>query len=420
MAPLEKVRGTEPAVAKPAPKQDSPEPKHDDKPPARGSSGDEHRAAPARDADAGTRELGAHPPRSKHAAGGPAAERPATTDPAPAKHPDDATTRELSREAARNRDARHEWNPDAPLSDGRNAHHSNTPDEMRDALRGDYNWLEGDLRLDDHGHPVMAHDSDAEGDGLHLDQWLEIGRNGGRGMKVDVKEAESIPQLLDALEASGIEDGRLMINVQTSQVDDDRIREMRRRFPNAYIAINPASDHNDYSDDNLDEAIHQADVAGGRVAFPLRWDMASDHAIERLRPHGNVSIWTAESHGTPDDTAAEVKDLRERGVDGVIDLGPPSSFGQKLIQLFKNGAFEVLGEDPVRGGASMLGELALSPAFFAWRHGGDILDGARSVGSKALDIGEDALDTAGDLAHGAVDGAREAASHLPVVGGLFG
>jgi hypothetical protein len=121
-----------------------------------------------------------------------------------------------------------EWDVDAPLVTGRNAHKTNTPDEMRDELGKDFNWLEGDLRLDKDNIPVMSHDEEDEGAGLKLDEWLAIGGAGERGLKVDVKEAEAIPKLLEKLEASDIPDGRIMLNVSTSQVDADDVRDMRK------------------------------------------------------------------------------------------------------------------------------------------------------------------------------------------------
>src|SRR5687768_10276733 len=97
-------------------------------PPASPDAADRNRrarggdAAPTRDVETGPRELGSRAPRSARDAAGPDAPRP------PRTRPDDPTTRELSEQARRTRDGRR-WDPDAPLSQGRNAHHSNTKEE---------------------------------------------------------------------------------------------------------------------------------------------------------------------------------------------------------------------------------------------------------------------------------------------------
>lgn len=248
------------------------------------------------------------------------------------KPPRTARARELANTAKETREGR-TWNPDSTdLTKARNAHHSNTPKEMEEALRADHNWLEGDLRLDNSGQPVMAHDADKENQGLSLDEWLAIGGAGERGMKVDVKEAEAIPQLLNALKDSGIEDGRIMINVATTQVDEADLKKIREQFPDAWLAINPRiRTGQQYRSEDLAKAGKYADAAGGRVTFPIRWDMASDTAIEALRPHGKVSIWTSTTQGTPKDSGKETANLRARGVDGVIDLGKPLSNVETVI-----------------------------------------------------------------------------------------
>lgn len=289
------------------------------------------------------------------------------------------------------------WREDAPLSEGRNAHHTNTPDEMADALEGDFNWLEGDLRLDDSGTPKMSHDADDEDKGLTLDRWLEVGARSKRGMKVDVKEPEALPELLDSLEKSKVHEGRMMINVQTKDVSVGELEEIRRRFPDAWLALNPAFNESEsYDESALRETARIADAVGGRIAFPLRWDVASDEAIAILKPHGRISIWTSESQGTPDDTKAEIERLRERGVDGVIDLGPPSPFLDKLRQRGR----DVLHSSPVRMAEA-------------------VVDMAPVLGSIALDQLGDGIDALRDANDAVLGVAREGASRIPVVGGLF-
>lgn len=277
---------------------------------------------------------------------------------------------------------------------------------MREALEGDNNWLEGDLRVDRDGDLVMAHDADKERDGLTVQEWLAIGGAGQRGLKIDVKEREAVPELLEAIEASGIPDGRIMLNVGTGQVSTAEARDMRERFPDAWMAINPAAPrgNGDYDEESLEAATDMADAVGGRVAFPIRWDIASDEAIQRLRPHGKVSIWTATSEGTPDDTAGERQRLLDRGVDGVIDLGPPQSIFENIQERAKD----------------------------AWNSGpiGGFRDGAGAVGGFAGDAGgwlgdrrDELWAGAGNLVDGGgglLEGAANVIDDAPLVGRLFG
>jgi glycerophosphoryl diester phosphodiesterase len=293
------------------------------------------------------------------------------------------------------------WDPASDdLTTARNAHHSNTPAEMLEALEGDHDWLEGDLRVDDAGTLVMAHDSDQEASGLTLEQWLAVGAAGERGMKVDVKEDAAIPELLDALEASGIPDGRLMINVQAGQVDEATVRAMRERFPDAWLALNPRSrEGRGYAAQDLREVTDLADAAGGRVAFPIRWDIASDEAIQTLEAHGKVSIWTSAAQGTPDDRDAETRALRERGVEGVIDLGDPQTRWQRVQERL----LDIWESDQVRGARDVLRT--------GWDVAGTTIEIADSVRRAVptsvpdavhtgIDVASDAWDIGTDIADG--------------------
>ncbi len=308
------------------------------------------------------------------------------------------------------------WDPKRDdLTKVHNAHHSNTPAEMREALEGDYNFLEGDLRVDSRGELVMAHDGDKEGTGLTFDEWLKIGSAGERGLKVDVKETEAIPELLDRLEASDVPDGRIMINVSTSQVDRDDVIDMRQRFPDAWLALNPSpGDDNDYGPDDLRKVTELADAAGGRVAFPLRWDLVDQTVVDTLRPHGKVSIWTSKSQGTPDHPGREERKLRDMGVEGVIDFGPPQSVLENLAER----GLDIWESGPVRGARDLIGGM---PGAL-----GDAWDGVKDAGGWVADRGSDVVDFGGDVLDGAADiggdilsGAGDIAEDLPLVGGLI-
>lgn len=294
-----------------------------------------------------------------------------------------------------------------PLTDGSNAHRTNTPEEMREALDHDYNWLEGDLRRRDDGVLVMSHDSgDAEREGLTFDEWLDVGAASHRGLKVDVKESEAMPELLDKLAASGIPQRRLMVNDGMSA---DSARSIRAQLPHAWLAINPATNQDGHYDSaSIARAIEAARAAGGRVAFPLRWDLLDDDVIRELKPYGRISVWTAKSEGTPDDPEAEAERLRARGVDGVIDLGEPSPMLNKLFQHAKDIFWQSGAARDVRSAVTKA-EHALEAGITFAR------DGAASLVHGV----EDGVSTAIDVAQSGADKLRAGASHVPVVGGLF-
>lgn len=215
------------------------------------------------------------------------------------------------------------WPLGGALVSARNAHYTNTVEELRAALVGDANWLEGDLRLDDDGRLVMAHDRGDEQSGLAFAEWLHVGGVSGRGLKVDVKEVDAVGPLLAMLERSGVPQGRLMVNV--GEVAETVVVDIRRRLPDAWIALTPTLRRGGYDAVSLARIARLARAAGGRIAFPIRWDRASDEVIAFLRRFGRVSVWTSRSGGTPPSAALEGLRLRTRGVDGVIDLGPPSN-----------------------------------------------------------------------------------------------
>ncbi len=65
-----------------------------------------------------------------------------------------------------------------------------------------------------------------------------------------------------------------------------------------------------------------ADRVGGPVLFPLRAEFVTPEIVERLSPHGDVSIWNSpRTHRLqPSEVEAETQRFRDMGVTGVIDL----------------------------------------------------------------------------------------------------
>lgn len=268
------------------------------------------------------------------------------------------------------------WDPQRDdLVNARNAHHSNTHQEMRAALAGDHDWLEGDVRLDGDDVPVMAHDRSDEGEGLSFDEWAQVGAAGGRGLKIDVKERAALPQLLDRLERSGVPHGRIMFNV--GAIADEQVVEIRRRFPEAWLALNPTMQEDGYHLDDLQQVTRLADLAGGRVTFPVRWDALTDEVIHELARHGKVSVWAAQSEGTPADPELERARLIHRGIDGVIDLGEPQTMLEEALE----GLRDAWTSEPLRSGRGLV------------RDARDLAIDAYSSGKGLVD---DGLDMVGD------------------------
>lgn len=218
-----------------------------------------------------------------------------------------------------------------PFNEQQNAHHSNTIGEMREALEGDYDWLEGDVRRDP---PVMGHDL-VSGGGLRFEDWLEIGAASGRGLKIDIKERGSIDGIIEAVQASGVPEDQLMFNVDAVtgpggsgvNATPDDVRRLREAFPDAHIAIGAVtggtSDGTTYTEAQVSQMIALADDIGGSVFFPLRAELVTPQIVERLEAHGNVSIWNSPrtyALDGPDAIAADAQRFRDMGVEGIIDL----------------------------------------------------------------------------------------------------
>jgi Uncharacterized conserved protein (DUF2181) len=221
------------------------------------------------------------------------------------------------------------WKPGAPLSQAVNAHSTNTREQMLDALKSPhgYNWFEADVRfeLDDNeaGKKIeLRHDAMREpGSNLSMEEWLEIGKASGRGLKLDFKEGETIPRTVQKIQEAGIDDRRLMLNLGMDNMNKYGPM-LRKAFPNAILAINPRSGEKGFDDRHLDEAKALAKQLGGPITFVLRNDLVSESTVKRLNnePNWTVSIWNSPMKDL--DVAQRRRQLEGWGVDGVIDLRP--------------------------------------------------------------------------------------------------
>ena len=119
--------------------------------------------------------------------------------------------------------------------------------------------------------------------------------------------------------------------------------EIRERFPDATLAINPATrldgkeNSGPLEDWQVDRMIALAEQGGAPVTFVVRYDLLTDEAIQKLGEHGTVSVWNSPSQGGVDDVEALTAELRERGVNGVIDLRPSMSNLDKVTSGVEKG-----------------------------------------------------------------------------------
>jgi hypothetical protein len=234
----------------------------------------------------------------------------------------------LQKLAIETRTLENTWSMGRPLAEAHNAHSTNTKEDLEHALKEDYNFFEGDVRteINPPHRPEMRHDKGHEsGDNLLLEEWLAIGKRSGRGLKLDVKEGAALPAILDAVEKSGVPDTRLMFNLG----DGDMARwgeAIRKRFPLATLAINPSGEK--LGDAELESMIANARRGGAPLTFVVRYDLLTDEAIAKLRPYGPISVWNGLGKA-PDDIDKERESLRQRGVEGVIDLRPSPGLLEK-------------------------------------------------------------------------------------------
>lgn len=244
------------------------------------------------------------------------------------------------------------WTGQKPIGAARNAHYTNTPEEMAQALRGNYDWLEGDIRLEGglrslpgigDRKAIMAHDPQDIG-GLTLDEWVRLGMRSGRGMKLDIKQATAVEEVLGVLAKHKVPDERLILNVGVGWgpgglggvanelfnsaldpwVSESDLKKIRAAHPDAIVNLSlstrPQPEGTAYSDSQIEKMIKMAKVVGEPVMFPLRAEFVTPEVVEKLKPYGKIAIWNDTASFNPRDVEAEIRRFRGMGVDGVIDL----------------------------------------------------------------------------------------------------
>jgi hypothetical protein len=210
-----------------------------------------------------------------------------------------------------------------PLSKLYNAHKTNTVEEMREGLAGNYGQMEGDIRQElNPPHALeMRHDTTSEpGDNLTLKEWLSIGKESGRLLKLDMKEPAHMARLLDEVAKANIPSEKLVFNLSDSTMDQWG-SEIRKRFPDSRLAIGP--DQNNPK--MIERMIELGKRFGDPITFVLRLDMATPANVKKLEAFGPVSIWNMPEVAGVTDAAKTRAELQKIGCTGIVDIRPSIS-----------------------------------------------------------------------------------------------
>lgn len=263
------------------------------------------------------------------------------------------TMQELNERATAIDQVEHRWVDGAPISEAKNAHYTNTKDELTAGLSKDYNFLEGDVWLEGalrrlplverFREPIMAHyPNDVKG--LTVEEWLKVGLASGKGLKLDIKQSAALPETIQEAKDLGVPGSRLIFNADMAfgpgvkkdlkfrlldattdfLTQPEEMMEARKAFPDATIGVGlytqAQSQPTKYSQQQLQQVIQIARELGGPITFPLRAEFVDKRVVETLKPHGTVSIWNHPKSFLPDDFERATREFREMGVDGMIDL----------------------------------------------------------------------------------------------------
>ncbi len=240
------------------------------------------------------------------------------------------------------------WPLGRDIALAQNAHYTNTRAQLSAALVGDYDWMEGDVAIQD-GVPVMRHRIGDQVD-LDLATWLRHVAKSGRGAKIDVKDPGALPAVLELARRSGIPQHRLIFNV--TLLPPEALQAIRRAFPDAIINLSPIADA-DLTPADLVELQVAARIVGGRIMFPIRIDLLTPEVLGALRPFGRVAIWNTPQLWNP--RRDERTRLRTQGVDGMVDLRAPSGIEQRVQSALASGAAAVFGWDAVHKALDAVG-----------------------------------------------------------------
>jgi hypothetical protein len=229
-----------------------------------------------------------------------------------------------------------EWKPERGIALARNAHRTNTLTELTQALAGEYDFMECDVRLDSYGQPITAHDAGAR-EVISVDEWLAVGMASGKGLKLDFKEAGAVLPTLEMCKRHGVPASKLIINVTVygepeANITTQQLKRIRELYPDA--VVNLSVNTQTITPDVLARLKQWSRAAGGPVMFPMRWDLVDEELIRQLKPFGKVAVWNNPQFAAPKNAMDETVRLRKMGVDGMIDISPARPIDAIAAPLF--------------------------------------------------------------------------------------
>lgn len=193
------------------------------------------------------------------------------------------------------------WWYGRPLAEALTAR-AQTREEVAEALTSDANWLERDVGK------------------ASLVSWLKLVQPTGRGLKLDVRDPSEMEEITREVRESGVPSERLMWNLPDEAMATWGAK-LRHKFPRAVLAIQPTSGLTELKSAEIARMMSLAKKCGAPCTFLVQAERLTDAAIRALKVAGEVSVIGRTGKSLPE---AE-EELREKGVDGMIDLVPSAS-----------------------------------------------------------------------------------------------
>jgi hypothetical protein len=120
-------------------------------------------------------------------------------------------------------------------------HGVNDSANLRQFLASAVHWGEVDVRYDPHGKLVLRHDAfeatpaKAHEQQFRLDDCLDAFGGAGRGVKLDLKEAAAIDEVLRCVRRSGLDDDDLWFNGRLDTLGEHTFRHIVAEHPRAVV-----------------------------------------------------------------------------------------------------------------------------------------------------------------------------------------
>lgn len=120
-------------------------------------------------------------------------------------------------------------------------HGVNDPANLRQFLASPVHWGEVDVRYDPHGDLVLRHDAfgdtpaKAHEQQSRLADWLDAFRGAGRGVKLDLKDAATIDEVLRQVRRSGLDDDDLWFNGRLDTLGEHTFQRIVAEHPRAVV-----------------------------------------------------------------------------------------------------------------------------------------------------------------------------------------